>query len=190
MIWLKFCTCIALTCAHREDDSTRILLMQCGAITIHQPVRIDGNINDDTRGKESILSDRFVSTRTPNFQLDQSDSDESSIFLSTCLYCYFIATVSYRHYYAFSLLQRPALQKQILHFYDPESFQVNSFVHVHFEYLLVLHEAGEKHTRLNHKPHPPHRRSVCLLRSRRASESSAFSVVDAFKLPLDQQEQL
>lgn len=75
----------------------------------------DGNINDDTRGKETILSDRFVSTRTPNFQLDQSDSDESSIFLSTCLYCYFIATVSYRHYYAFSLLQRPALQKQILH---------------------------------------------------------------------------
>lgn len=74
-----------------------------------------GNINDDTRGKETILSDRFVSTRTPNFQLDQSDSDESSIFLSTCLYCYFIATVSYRHYYAFSLLQRPALQKQILH---------------------------------------------------------------------------
>lgn len=28
MIWLKFCTCIALTCAHREDDFTRVLLMQ------------------------------------------------------------------------------------------------------------------------------------------------------------------
>lgn len=40
MIWLKFCTCIPLTCAHREDDSTQcFLLMQCGAITIHQPVR-------------------------------------------------------------------------------------------------------------------------------------------------------
>lgn len=73
----------------------------------------DGNINDDTRGKEPLLWDRFVSTRTPNFQLDQSD--ENSRFLSTCLYYYFIATVSYRHYYSFSLLQRAALQKQILH---------------------------------------------------------------------------
>lgn len=26
-------------CFNLEDDSTRVLLMQCGAITIHQPVR-------------------------------------------------------------------------------------------------------------------------------------------------------
>lgn len=90
--------------------------MQCGAITIHQPVRtgLMEILMMTPEGKKPYSQTDLLVREPQTFSL-MSQTQMKAVYFFLRVYCYFIATVSYRHFYSFSLLQRPALQKQILH---------------------------------------------------------------------------